>query len=82
VGEWIAYSKLEPWDETRMDIRFAQLMALTANINIDSKKQKPYTAKDFMPDFLSKSSDQQQPQSVEELKQAMMELAGRMNSDG
>jgi hypothetical protein len=29
--EWMAFSQLEPWDEERMDLRFADLMALYAN---------------------------------------------------
>lgn len=49
---WMAYYELEPFGEQRDDLRMAQLLALTANVNRDPKKRhKPYTAMDFMPDF-------------------------------
>lgn len=62
-------------------MRFAQLMALTVNIN-KGKNDEPAKAQDFMPDFLNKGKDDVQPQSVDELKEAMMSLAERMNENG
>jgi Protein of unknown function (DUF4035) len=46
----MAYFRLEPFGEERMDYRFAMLCALIANI-VRGKKGKPLTPKDFMPSF-------------------------------
>jgi hypothetical protein len=51
-AEWIAYGKIEPFDERRADYRIANLMALTANVHRDPKKRRrPFTSADFMPKF-------------------------------
>ena len=50
IIDWIAYYSLEPFGEIKMDFRFANLMALTANINRDPKRRRaPYKPDDFMP---------------------------------
>lgn len=63
-SEWIAYSRLQPFGESRMDYRFAMLAALVANLWTDSKKRR-WTTEDFMPDF-EKALDEQEAR--EELK--------------
>lgn len=49
-------------------------MALTVNLN-KGKNDDPAKAEDFMPDYLNKGQKDAQPQSLEELKQAMEEIA-------
>ena len=50
IVDWIAYYSIEPFGEYKMDARFANLMALEANINRDPKKRRrPFTPDDFMP---------------------------------
>jgi hypothetical protein len=52
----MAYWQLEPTAETRIDVGFAQLSALLANINRDPKKRaQPYEAKDFLPQWGGKT---------------------------
>ena len=47
--EWHEYYCLEPFGEIRADLRMANLCALTANINRDSKKRpQPYGLEQFM----------------------------------
>jgi hypothetical protein len=46
----MAYARLEPFGPEADDHRLAQLMALIANVNRDSKRRKtPWTADDFLP---------------------------------
>jgi hypothetical protein len=48
-NEWLAYYNIEPFGEFRSELRFGSVMALTANLNRDSKnKPEPFTALDFM----------------------------------
>lgn len=49
LGEWMAYSSIEPFGEYRSELRHGQHMAMVANINRDSeKKPDPYRPIDFM----------------------------------
>jgi hypothetical protein len=49
-SEWMAFARLQPFGESRMDYRFAMLAALVANLWTDSRKKR-WTPDDFMPDF-------------------------------
>jgi hypothetical protein len=47
--EWQLYDRIEPFGEMRSELRHGQQMAMTANLNRDSKKRpQPFTALDFM----------------------------------
>lgn len=46
-GEWIAYARLNPFMEGRMDWRFAMLAAVTAS----AMSGKKYEVEEFMPKF-------------------------------
>lgn len=48
--EWIAFYGLEPFGESRADLRSGIIAATFANAN-RAKGQRPFTAKDFMPRF-------------------------------
>ncbi|HQZ40677.1 MAG TPA: DUF4035 domain-containing protein [Vicinamibacterales bacterium] len=51
-GEWMAFYTLEPFGDSRADLRMGVLAALTANIARDEKRRsKPYEVDDFMPKF-------------------------------
>lgn len=59
-AEWIAYSKIEPFGEIRDEIRHGQQMAMTANINRDTKTRRdPFSAIDFM-NFIDFKKDQRE----------------------
>ena len=46
---WEAYAAVEPFGDVMDDLRMARLMALTANINRDTRRQtRPYSPVDFM----------------------------------
>jgi len=48
LNEWFAYMNIEPFGSIWDDIRHAQIQAMTANLNRDSKaKPEPYNADDF-----------------------------------
>jgi len=49
LSELIAYDCIEPMGDERADFRIAQLTALTAEINRDSKhRRQPFKPQDFM----------------------------------
>ena len=48
LQQWRAYAELEPFDETRADLRAAQIVATLANIHRDPKtRSKPYTVEEM-----------------------------------
>jgi hypothetical protein len=50
--EWMAFSELEPFDETRDDIRSASIQATLCEIKRDRDRRKqPYTWMDFKVPF-------------------------------
>lgn len=52
LSEWAAYYELEPWGEERADLRAGIVASTMANTARDPKKrQKPYRANEFMPQF-------------------------------
>jgi hypothetical protein len=72
VAEWQAYFRLEPFGETRGDLRNAMLCALTVNMQ-RGKDQDPVTPEDFMPDFGGERKKPRQPK--EQTPEQMMSLA-------
>ena len=49
VVELLTFYRLEPFGEQRAELRHGASLALTANLNRDSKqKSEPFVAKDFM----------------------------------
>jgi len=49
-AEWMAFFRIHPFGEQRMDARFAMLAALVANLWTDSKRKR-WTPEEFMPDY-------------------------------
>lgn len=49
LKRWHEYALLEPFGEEIEDLRFASLMALTANLNRAKKSDKVWSPADFMP---------------------------------
>lgn len=45
--EWMAFYELDPWGDQRADLRMAEMLALTVNMNL-RKGKKPATIQDFM----------------------------------
>ena len=48
MAEWIAYDRVDPWDEARADLRAGIVAATIANVN-RSKKTRAFKPEDFMP---------------------------------
>lgn len=70
LHEWIAYSQLEPWDETRQDYRAASMEATFANCTelllsqmtalVGQRRQKKtWTLRDFLLSFDDKPKKKQ-----------------------
>ena len=47
---WLAYSQLEPWDETRADLRAGIIASTLANSH-RGKDEAPFRPSDFMPQY-------------------------------
>lgn len=60
-GEWMAFYELEPWGETRADIRAGVISSTIANVN-RGKRTEPYKFTDFML-FQHKDEVEQQEES-------------------
>ncbi len=48
MAEFIALDRIDPWDESRADLRAGIVASVIANVN-RGKKTKAFTARDFMP---------------------------------
>ena len=62
---WMVYNRMSPIGRDRIDYGFAQVSSTIANVN-RAKGQKPYHAKDFMPQYGSKPK-----QTIEQMKQLL-----------
>jgi hypothetical protein len=52
--EWLAFDRLEPIGEGRLNLALANLAAMTANINRDREaRPEPYGVEDFIPYHVS-----------------------------
>jgi hypothetical protein len=50
--EWRILEEIEPWGDRRLDILFAQLVTLIANVNRDTKRRPdPFSVTDFKLDW-------------------------------
>lgn len=58
--EWIAFYEREPWADRRLDVLFASLMALTANLH-RRKGGKRVKVEDLVPDWWD---DKRSPQAL------------------
>jgi len=59
--EWMVYASTEPFGEFRAELRHGQQMALTANMNRDTKKKRePFTPQEFM-NFIEQPAKEYQP---------------------
>ncbi len=68
LNGWLNYSNIDPFGEYRAELRHGQQMALTANINRDSKaRPEPFTAADFM-NFCDAPEVKERQLTVEELE--------------
>lgn len=72
-AEWMAYYTLEPFDESRADLRMGIMAALFANANRDVKKhKKAYEPTEFMPFYEKPQQDwQDQLQMVRIIQTAL-----------
>lgn len=66
---WLAYDRVEPFGESRADLRTAIVACVVANAN-RGKAGQAFTPKDFMPDFSHRPS-----QSPDEIQSRLFVLA-------
>jgi hypothetical protein len=77
LNGWLNYNNIEPFGETRAEIRHGQQMALTANINRDSEKHpEPFKVIDFM-NFIEREEEPERQMTVEELEAYARQVFGK-----
>lgn len=83
LSEWEAYDRLDPIGEWRADFRTASLISKIVNIAqaIWGEEGVEMTVPlDFMPEWDKEDSiEPKKQQTVEEMKQVMLSMAGRQN---
>ncbi len=78
IAEWMAYDNLEPFGEYRSELRHGQSMAMTANMNRDSKERpEPYGAMDFM-NYIERPAEKKL--SLEEVNSIFQGFFGASNA--
>ena len=72
--EWMAYCNIDPFGGERLDLHAGIVASTIANVN-RKKSAKPYTARDFMPDWRSQDErvahDMAEQQMKREFQKAM-----------
>ena len=51
LSEWMAYERVEPWGESRADLRMGIISSTLANVHRQSDDYPVYKPADFMPRF-------------------------------
>jgi hypothetical protein len=83
ISEWEAYDRIDPVGTWREDFRMAFLSSLITNLTISvhgKKGAKQTTLMDFMPKWEQTGEvGEVKKQSVEDMKKALLEIAGAQN---
>lgn len=73
LREWIAFSRIEPFQADRLEIMLAQLTQLVANRTRTSEKERKYSMHDFLPKWGASAEEMKQ----DEAGRLRMEMLGR-----
>lgn len=82
LGEWEAYDRLDPIGTWRDDFRLAYLSSLITNLTLSvhgKKGVKMTNPMDFMLDWDGTMKQEPKKQSVEEMKEILMQFAKTQN---
>ncbi len=74
VADWLAVYRLDPWGESRADLRTAIIACLLANIH-RGKGKRPYKVEDFMA-----HRPRKRKQTAKEMHSTMMAFATMHNA--
>lgn len=59
LSEWMAFDRIEPVGDRRLDVLAAMVMCLLANVNRNPKKRKkPYQVDEFLPPWAKDAPEQ------------------------
>lgn len=88
LAEWEAFYKLEPAEDWKADIRFAQGVSTLANLLIRAhfkKGSKLLAPEDFIVDWgegkLVGQEEEQKKQSAEDMKRFLLQFAEKQNKE-
>ena len=78
MAEWMAYAMIEPFGESRADLRMGIIASLLANIHRDPKKRRQaYKPEDFIPQFQMETNiDERMQSATEKVRTVFSALAG------
>lgn len=82
MTEWIAYAELEPFgtgiEDQRMGMICSTIMNAFISVYSQSKNPKWYAPNDFIPEYGKEQEViEKKQQSVEEMKDVLMAIAGK-----
>lgn len=64
LSEWMAYERLEPFGETRADLRAGIISSITANVHRTSNDDPITKPADFMPRFWEEETPEPTPEEI------------------
>jgi len=74
LADWLDFYAVEPWGDTRADLRAGIVAAVIANANRDAKRRpEPFTPADFMPLAPRREIDAAAP-NIDDLRHALRGL--------
>lgn len=83
ISGWIAYYRLNPFDEWRSDMQAATVAMMIGNTNGGRKDGEPWSAADFMPEYDKLPEPERTDAEVnEDIGQKMACLAASMKAKG
>ena len=77
-ASWLAYYRLDPWGEDRGDLRAGIVASTIANVHA-GRRGKPFTARDFMPEY-GKAAASKKPQTWQEMHATMARFGEAHNA--
>lgn len=80
LSEWMAFYNLEPFGFEMERNKFGMLTSTVANVFASKKSGDSFTVNDFYPrpeDIMFKKDKKLKKQDVEEMKEILMQLAGK-----
>lgn len=76
LAEWMAYEQIEPWGESRADLRLGIMASTVANIFRGKDKKRAYKLTDFMPSFEPYDEERERARILEKAKAIFKRFSG------
>jgi len=80
-SQWIAYNNVEPFGESRADLRAGIISSVMANIH-RGKGQKSFTADEFMPEFGEREKPKMKSRQMQGLLRQFVKMHNATTDEG